>query len=340
MFRLPAKPRALQNRAAAALLTLGLAAGGALILPACERTPPPAPPSQAAGGAQVPNPTGATPPAQADETGETEDEDERGANIPGLADGTDAQYVLLVEAKKAFLTEDISRAEALFKTLANTEPTSGPQVSATIALAQIYNESGRSAEALKLYESLSEEVGELPEIQLVIARALAQQGEFERAERTYRALLKIQPDYAFAQLELGQMFADQGRTEDAAQALYQYEQQIYRLSATLEAPETPDIERLRVLNIFSLVSDDRATQATLTALSSRSAPVRAQAAVVLGQTGATEAREALRRMAAEESDIKARMAAQGALKELDAIPSDAAAPEGPVFVGEQADLPQ
>lgn len=329
---------ALHKRAAATILTLGLTAGGALLLPACEKTPPPAPTTGARGEPTV---APAENPAQANAADETDEADEKGTNIPGLAEGTDAQYVLLVEAKKAFLTDDISRAEALFKTLANTEPTSGPQVSATIALAQIYNESGRSAEALKLYETLSEEVGELPEIQLVIARALAQQGEFEQAERTYHALLKAQPDYAFAQLELGQMYADQGRTEDAAQALYQYEQQIYRLSAVLESADTPDAERLRVLNIFSLVSDDRATQATVAALKAPSAAVRAQAAVVLGQTGAVEAIDVLKRMAAEEPDIKARMAAKGALKELDAMrEAGDAASKGPVFVRDKAELPQ
>src|SRR5690554_2921491 len=235
---------------------------------------PSGPPKASKAGSEATTPQAApTSPVQPDPPAQA-DAPQSGPAVPGLAEATDSQQMLLLEAKKAFLTDDLSRAEALFETLVKSKPISGPQISAVIALAQIYNETERPDKAVKLYDDLSDEVSALPEIQLVIARAYADLNEFERAIRAYKKLLKTQPDYVFAQLELGKIYAVTGKNDDAAKAFYAYEQQIYKLSARLESAKSTPEERLEVLSIFSLVSDERASAATQKALRAESPDVR------------------------------------------------------------------
>lgn len=271
---------------------------------------------------------------------EAQDSAEESSAVPGLGEGSEHQQGLLLEAKKAFLSDDITRAEALFETLADSEPTSGPQVSAVIALAQIYIDTDRADEALSRYQKLDESVGELPEIQLIIARALAEIGESSRAISAYQKLLEIQPDFVFAHLELGKLYAAAGREDDAAKSFYEYEQKIYKLAELLEAPDTPPAEQIRVLNIFSLVSDDRASEATIHALTFDQPRVREQAAIVLGQTGAVEAIPALKKMEIEDPDPTARIAARGAIKALEDLDLEGEdTPLGPTIVDDQDALP-
>jgi|GEM_PF-3481458 len=301
---------------------------------------PSGPPKASKAGSEATTPEAAPtktvqpdPPAQADAP-------QSGPAVPGLAEATDTQQMLLLEAKKAFLTDDIGRAEALFDTLVKSKPVSGPQVSAVIALAQIYNETGRPDEAVKLYDELSEEVSALPEIQLVIARAYADLGANERAIGAYQKLLATQPDFVFAQLELGKLYAQTGQNDAAAKAFYAYEQQIYKLATQLESPGASPEERLHVLSIFSLVSDERASAATLKALRAESAEVRTQAATVLGQMGAPEAIPELERLSGHDPSPLVRMSAQQALKEIKALGIEpTGAPPGPTVVDDKSKLP-
>lgn len=279
---------------------------------------------------------------KADKSGEQgqDEADEGGAAIAGLAEATDSQQMLLLEAKKAFLTDELGRAEALFDTLVKSKPISGPQVSAVIALAQIYNETERPNEAVKLYDDLSDKVSALPEIQLVIARAYADLNEHERAIKAYKKLLEAQPDYVFAQLEIGQIYAQAGQNDEAAQAFYAYEQQIYKLAARLESSKSSPEERLEVISIFSLVSDERANAAMVKALGAESADVRRQAATVLGQMGAVEATEALEGLTMNDPSPLVRMSAQQALKEIKELGLDPAdATRGSTVVDDKSKLP-
>lgn len=278
--------------------------------------------------------------AEAAEGGEEQKKGDQGAL--GLGEGTDEQRALMVKAKKAFLTDQTVRAEALFKTLAETGPLSGPQVSAMIALAQIYNESGRSDKALALYDQLSERVADVPEVQLVVARAYADQGESTKAINAYKKLLKLQPDYVFALLELGELYSQAGRKEAATKTLYKYEKKVYALAKKLEAPDTSAGERIRILDIFSLVSDDRATAATVKSLGAESPQVRQKAAIVLGETGAIEAKKVLEHTATDDPYLGARMAAKDALKRLDKLGVEAKSDDGigPKVVDDAKQLPE
>ncbi len=258
----------------------------------------------------------------------------------GLGPGTDAQRSLLARAKKAFLTDKTDQAEVLFEKLSHTGPLSGPQVSGIIALAQIYNESDRSQKALALYDGLADKVDGIPEVQLVIARAYARQGESTRAIAAYKKLLKVQPDYVFAWTELGKLYAGAGRKDDASKAFYKYEQRVYSLAKKLESSDTPAADRLHILDVFSLVSDDRATQATVKALGAKSPDVREKAAVVLGETGAVEARKQLKDLSISDPNPAVRIAAKGAVKSLDKL--GVKTPDGPIgpkVVKDKKDLP-
>ena len=257
-----------------------------------------------------------------------------------LGEGTDVQRRLMAKAKQAFLTEKLDRAEELFEALVKTEPVSGPQVSGAIALAQIYNETDRADRAVELYDQLSRRVEDIPEVQLVIARAFAKQGESTRAIKAYKKLLDAQPDFVFALLELGELYAEAGRKEQAAKTLYKYEEKIYALATKLENPETAPAERARILDVFSLVSDDRATQAVARVLGAKHPQLRQKAAVVLGETGAIEAEKALEKVSINDPELGVRMAAKDALERLDELGLESTDQQiGPTFVEDAGQLP-
>jgi tetratricopeptide (TPR) repeat protein len=265
----------------------------------------------------------------------TEDKQEQGP----LGEGTDVQRRLMAKAKQAFLSEQTDQAEKLFKALAKTEPVSGPQVSAVIALAQIYNETDRAAQAIALYDSLAERVSDVAEVQLVIARAYAEQGEATKAIKAYKKLMDVQPDYVFAWLELGKLYSEAGREDDAAKALYTYEKRVYGLAEKLENPKTEPAERIHILDIFSLVSDDRATQATVKMLGTEVPKVRQKAATVLGETAAGEAKKVLDHVAINDPNLGVRMAAKDALGRIKkaGVPTDDQI--GPAFVEDEKEMP-
>lgn len=259
---------------------------------------------------------------------------------PKLGPGTKAQRALLTRAKSAFLSDDLTEAERLFKELTTTGPVSGPQVSAYVALGQIYTETDRAKEAVALYDQLNTKVEDIPEVQLVVARALAAQGEATRAIKTYEALLASKPDFAFAQLELAALYKQAGRSEEMAKAYYAYEQKIYGLAEALEADQTPAEERLRILDIFSFTADDRAVRATMHVMRRPSPQVREKAAHVLADVGATEAIPLLEKVVAEDPEPRVKTAARMAIERLEA--SDAPDPGvvGPTFVDDPKALPE
>lgn len=257
-----------------------------------------------------------------------------------LGDGTQDQQTLLIQAKTAFLMDDYDIAEGLFRHLANSEPLSGPTVTATLALGQIYSESDRKADALELYKSLVEDVPDVAEVQLVIARAYVNAGESTAAMRAFEKTLELQPDFVFVHAELGNLFLQAGRNDDAAAAFLKYEQRIYTMAKALENPETPDAERLQIIESFGLITDDRATEATVAALTDKHPQVRLVAAATLGELNVTAAREMLEKMAIDDPDMQVRMTARAAANELKNAPQDPGSTLAPTKVENAADLPK
>ena len=204
-------------------------------------------------------PEAATTPAP--QTKEVEVEVVRAPPEDGLGPGTEAQQQLLVQAKSAFLNENWEDAEKHFRALTETGPVSGPQVTAFIALGSIYNDSDRGDEAKALYEVLATKAPAIAEVHFVLARTLAEQGDTTRAMRAYERTVGLQPDYLQAIVELAGLYAKSGRKEEAEKLFYDYEKKVYSLAGKLESPDTPTPEKLRILDIFSFVDDDRANQA-------------------------------------------------------------------------------
>lgn len=249
--------------------------------------------------------------------GEEADEDEQPKSADELDEGTQKQKDMLARAKRAFLTNEIETAERQFEELVETGPVSGAQVSGVIALAQIYIESDRPGEALKLYDDLSDKAAGLPEVKLVIARSLGEKGNFEEAIEVYGELLERQPDFIFALVEMGNAYAELGEEKKAAGALYRYERRLGELADALSSEETDKEGQLYLLDVFSLLNDERVGRAVGRVLDDESAEVRATAARVLGQTGSVDKREALEKMAEEDDDAQVREAAEEALEQLD-----------------------
>ncbi len=258
----------------------------------------------------------------------------------GLGEGTQEQQTMLIQAKTAFLTNDYETAEGFFRHLANSEPISGPTVTATLALGQIYTESDRKDEALTLYKSLVEDVPDVAEVQLVVARAYASVGESTAAMRAFEKTLELQPDFVFIHVELGNLFIQAGRNDDAAAAFLKYEQRIYAMASALENPKTPDDERLQIVENFGLITDDRATEATVVALVDKHPQIRLVAAANLGELNVTAAIGILEKMSIEDPDMQVRMTARASVNQLKKAPQDPGSTLAPRHVESAEDLPK
>ena len=140
----------------------------------------------------------------------------------------------MVKAKTLYLKGKLTEAEPVFAAIAKSEPISSPQVSAAIALGDIYTSTGRTEKALELYDDLLERVGEIGEVHLVVGRAYAAQQQTDRAIAAYKKALEISPTYIFLWVELGQLYGQQGDQEKSTQALLEYEKQIYAIAKALE----------------------------------------------------------------------------------------------------------
>lgn len=257
----------------------------------------------------------------------------------GLGEGTQEQQTMLIQAKTAFLANDYDTAEGFFRHLANSEPISGPTVTAALALGQIYTESDRKDEALSLYKSLVEDVPNVAEVQLVVARAYASVGESTAAMRAFEKTLELQPDFVFVHAELGNLFLQAGRNDDAAAAFLKYEQRVYAMASALENPETPDNERLQIVENFGLITDDRATEATVVALVDKHPQIRLTAAANLGELNVTAALGILEKMAVEDPDMQVRMTARASVNQLKKSPQDPSSTLAPRRVENVKDLP-
>lgn len=260
----------------------------------------------------------------------------------GLGPGSAEQQVALAQAKVHFLNNDLEKAEEAFLKVMSIGEFSGAQVSALIALGQIYLERGEREQALAIYDKLLQGAPDLAEVQLVAGRALARAGEEQRAVRALQRALEVQPEFIFVHKDLGELYAGLGREEDAAKAFLDYERAVYKRAAMLEKPEETALEdRLKILEVFSMMSDDRAQKAVIEALTDPAPEVRELAAVTAGELQIGAAAPALRALQMADPDARARMAARGALEALGELPEEAReAPAGPTRVEEKGALPQ
>ncbi len=243
-----------------------------------------------------------------------------------MGPGTEEQQQLLIRAKTAFLTEDWDEAEARFKDLTALGPVSGPQVTAFIALGQIYNDSERQDEAQALYTTLLEKAPTTPEVHFVMARTLAEQGETTRAIKEYEQTITLQPDYLQAMVEVGGLYTKAGRKEEAERILYKYEQKVYKLAGELEKDDTHPERKLELLEIFSFVNDDRANQAVAKNVLDPDPVVRERAIWLAVDLKLGSVAPKLRILAEGDPSRRVQLAAREALRTLDDAPTAGAKP--------------
>lgn len=291
-----------------AVLALAISAG-------CEqeRSSPPV----TIGKASAPSPAAALPEPDGEVQNDREAETPVAAPTKSLPEGTEEQLDLLSRARIAFIADYQEIAEEYFYELATSEPITGATVSAAIALGQIYVESGRAEEALKLMDDLQDHAGSLPEVLLVTGRVYAALHEPMRALQAYDRALQAQKDYIFLFVDMAELLFQIDEKERANQLLHRYESRLAELAQVLESPEeTTAAQRLYVLDIFSMVDDDRAHAAIYRALDDPSPQVRQTSIVLLATFRIDEARERLRALAIDDPDEDVRRAARASLESL------------------------
>lgn len=238
-----------------------------------------------------------------------------------LHPGTDEQMELLTRAKTFYLGDQLDKAEPYFKALSESEPLSGPVVSGTIALGDIYLTSDRKQEALALYEQLLKRDASLAEVHLVVARAYERMDQPKRALASYAQTLRLQPSMIFVYADMAQLYVKTGDTEASAKAYLDYERKIHSYAKSLEALQgvTPQ-QRINIIDAFSFVDDERAQRALLNAARLAPTPaVRARAVRALGEVGAVSAIEDLNKALVSEKELEVRGAIKATVEELKAI---------------------
>lgn len=247
---------------------------------------------------------------------EEKNAEQHDASEAALYAGTEEQQELLARAKVAFLSDAFPLAERLFNELLQTEPMSAPKITAMLALGQVYLETDRENEALALYDSHVDTVLKIPEALVGLGRTYEQMSQTQRAMSVYKKALEAQPNYVFLWSSLGILATRIGESEKAGEYFLKYEQQLTLMAARVESDEAPAEEKIQILDVFSLVEDERALAATLHALGEDHAGVRAHAVRVLGEIQAQEAREKLEELAVEDPDHVVREMAKLALQAL------------------------
>lgn len=259
------------------------------------------------------------------------------AQTQGLGSGTPEQRELLVKAKVDFLANNWDAARVQFEKLARTGPMSGPQVTAMIALAEIYKDAGEDARAGALYQDLLARAPDIAEVQFIAGRYLAKSNETTQAIAAYERALQLDSNYLQAYVELGGLYVKAGRDEDANKIFLRYEQRIYALAKVLEDKAADPARKLEILEILSFVKDDRANQAIMGALSDPAPEVRERAVTLVEEFGMGASIQSIREMATDDPDGRVRLAAKAAIEHLAGAPVEGSKP---TFVKSESELPK
>jgi tetratricopeptide (TPR) repeat protein len=261
--------------------------------------------------------TAAAPMAQEQEASDPDQGEELVPSTERLAEPTEEQEALLVQARTAFLRDQYEQAEAWFYELAHSEPVSGATVTATLALGQIYIETGRPEQALAFFDGLGEILDETPELLLVIARVYRDLGQPQQALQSYDRAFMARQEYLFILTEMAEILLELGEEDRAAQLLLHYEERLAQMAIALISPhQVPLYQRRFVVEIFAMLHDERAHDALTVALDDPEPEIRREAAHALGELVVLEAEPRLRRLAIEDRNEEVRVAARQAIDTL------------------------
>ncbi len=186
--------------------------------------------------------------------------------ITALQDPSPEQRKLMDVAKLALNSGDDNAAIAAFEQLQDTGPLSGLQLSAAIALADMYQAKNQHTKAIALLEKFQRRAPPTPELVFVLARAYKGEARREEAILAFGEALRMNPLLLQAHTEIGGLYHELGKGEDSAQAFLKYERAIYKYSKMLEAKDTHPTDKQKIAEAFSLVSDERAINALVKSL--------------------------------------------------------------------------
>lgn len=215
---------------------------------------------------------------------------------------TDEQRALLSRGKQALLSGQDDAAIAAFEELQRTEPVSGERVSAAIALADLYRQRGRLAEAIPLLEQIQAKVPPTAELLYVLARLYKEQRRREEAILTFQEAVRLNPLLLQSHIEVGGLLLELGEDERSAASFKTYETMIYKYSKLLEDPLTHPTDKQKIALAFSFLPDDRALEALHEALLDRDRQVRISVAEALGEVGGPSSLPRLRELRAALAD--------------------------------------
>lgn len=246
--------------------------------------------------------------------------------VAELGPGTKEQEALLARGKGHFLAGELDKAREAFEALAATEPASAPMVSGTIALGDIYNTQGRLEDAMMLYKLLKVRAPNVPEVHLVIGRTLGNTEKKREALEALQRAVQLQPAYIFLWPEIAELHLKLGEQDASAKAYLAYEKEVQRYVTRLKGRDaTPIPERVRIVDVFALIGDDRVTEALIDALKHDPHElIRERAATALGDVEAVSARDVLQTAAASDSSDRVKQAAKQSLHALSGIKQPAA----------------
>lgn len=216
-----------------------------------------------------------------------------------LAPPTAEQVSLLNAAKDALANDNAEAAIQGFEALVRTEPMSGVKLSGILALADIYVGSEQNARAEALLEDAQRQAPRVAELPFVLGRTYKAAGKPEKAILAFQEALRLQPLFLQAHVEIGGLYGQLGESQKAAEAFLQYERELYRHAKLLEDPETHPIDKIKIAEAFSLIPDDRATEALLNDLRDPVRPVRFAVVEALSEIGTRAAIPRLEEVAAE-----------------------------------------
>ncbi|MFA5610438.1 MAG: tetratricopeptide repeat protein, partial [Alcaligenes sp.] len=105
-------------------------------------------------------------------------------------------------------------------TLENSRPRDmSEQVVVALTYSSIYQESGRTDQALEVLERADRELSDSAEIKYNLAMLYEQRAKHDKFEALMRRVIELRPDHANAYNALGYTYADQNRRMDEAQDL-------------------------------------------------------------------------------------------------------------------------
>lgn len=181
-------------------------------------------------------------------------------------------------------------------------PDVGLAVSAGLVGAEMAEISAQPGEVSRLYERLLRMAPKMAEVHLVSGRHFLRAGDLARGIERLRTATTLQPDLLPAWLSLGQILIQQGRNEEGAAALLQYEQRLAKLEGRLHDELTPLGDRLAVVQLMATLNDDRSTEALVKALKSTEPAIRASVGEALSDDDDPSALIALSEAALDERD--------------------------------------